>query len=125
LNGRRSAPGDWNALHGDLYGDLVFPLQVVFGLDEPNVDYTGGEFVVVEQRPRAQSRATAAVIPKGHGLVLSTATGRSGRAGAGRALRSAMGSVLFVQADATPWASSSTTRPDRYCWHDGDRAAER
>ena len=46
---------DWNALHRDLYGELVFPLQVVIGLDEPGVDYTGGEFVVVEQRPRAQS----------------------------------------------------------------------
>ena len=68
----RYGPGDWNALHRDLYGELVFPLQVVIGLDEPGVDYTGGEFVVVEQRPRAQSRATAAVIPQGHGLVFTT-----------------------------------------------------
>ncbi|MEO8692953.1 MAG: 2OG-Fe(II) oxygenase [Acidimicrobiales bacterium] len=65
-------PGDWNALHRDLYGDLVFPLQVVIGLDDPTVDYTGGEFVVVEQRPRAQSRATATVLPRGHGLVFTT-----------------------------------------------------
>ncbi len=48
----RYRPGDWNALHRDLYGDLVFPLQVVLGLDEPGADYEGGEFVVVEQRPR-------------------------------------------------------------------------
>jgi hypothetical protein len=68
----RYGPGDWNALHRDLYGDLVFPLQVVIGLDQPGVDYTGGEFVVVEQRPRAQSRATASVIPQGHGLVFTT-----------------------------------------------------
>jgi hypothetical protein len=68
----RYGPGDWNALHRDLYGDLVFPLQVVIGLDEPGVDYTGGEFVVVEQRPRAQSRATVTTIPRGHGLVWST-----------------------------------------------------
>jgi hypothetical protein len=68
----RYGPGDWNALHRDLYGDLVFPLQVVIGLDEPGVDYTGGEFVVVEQRPRAQSRATTIVIPQGHGLVFTT-----------------------------------------------------
>lgn len=68
----RYGAGDWNALHRDLYGDLVFPLQVVVGLDEPGVDYTGGEFVVVEQRPRAQSRATTAVIPMGHGLVFTT-----------------------------------------------------
>lgn len=68
----RYGPGDWNALHRDLYGELVFPLQVVVGLDEPDVDYTGGELVVVEQRPRAQSRATATRIPKGHALVLTT-----------------------------------------------------
>jgi hypothetical protein len=68
----RYGPGDWNALHRDLYGDLVFPLQVVVGLDEPVADYTGGEFVVVEQRARAQSRATSIVIPRGHGLVFTT-----------------------------------------------------
>ncbi len=68
----RYGPGGWNALHRDLYGDLAFPMQVVIGLDEPDVDYTGGEFVVVEQRPRAQSRATAAAIPRGHGLVVTT-----------------------------------------------------
>ena len=68
----RYGPGDWNALHRDLYGELVFPLQVVIGLDEPGLDYTGGEFVVVEQRPRAQSRATASSIRRGHGLVFTT-----------------------------------------------------
>jgi uncharacterized protein len=68
----RYGPGDWNALHRDLYGELVFPLQVVVGLDEPGVDYTGGEFVVVEQRPRAQSRATATTIGRGHALVFTT-----------------------------------------------------
>ena len=68
----RYGPGDWNALHRDLYGDLVFPLQVVVGLDEPGDDFTGGEFVVVEQRPRAQSRATATTIPRGHAVVFTT-----------------------------------------------------
>ena len=68
----RYGPGDWNALHRDLYGELVFPLQVVIGLDRPGDDYTGGEFVVVEQRPRAQSRATAFAIPRGHGLAFAT-----------------------------------------------------
>lgn len=68
----RYGAGDWNALHRDLYGELVFPLQVVVGLDEPGVDYTGGEFVVVEQRPRAQSRATVTTIPQGHALVFTT-----------------------------------------------------
>ena len=68
----RYGPSDWNALHRDLYGDLVFPLQVVIGLDCPERDYTGGEFVVVEQRPRAQSRATTRTIPLGHGIVFTT-----------------------------------------------------
>jgi uncharacterized protein len=68
----RYGPGDWNALHRDLYGDLVFPLQVVIGLDRPGDAYSGGEFIVVEQRPRAQSRATASTIPQGHGLAFTT-----------------------------------------------------
>jgi uncharacterized protein len=68
----RYGPGDWNALHRDLYGDLVFPLQVIVGLDEPGVDHDGGEVVIVEQRPRAQSRATATVLGQGRALVLTT-----------------------------------------------------
>jgi hypothetical protein len=64
--------GDWNALHRDLYGDLVFPLQVVINLSEPGVDHTGGEFLLVEQRPRAQSRGTAMQLPCGHGFVFTT-----------------------------------------------------
>jgi hypothetical protein len=64
--------GDWNALHRDLYGALVFPLQVVINLTRPGVDHSGGEFLLYEQRPRAQSRATATVIPHGHGLVFTT-----------------------------------------------------
>ncbi|RMI27780.1 2OG-Fe(II) oxygenase [Nocardia stercoris] len=64
--------GDWNALHRDLYGDSIFPLQVVIGLNRPEADYTGGEFLLVEQRPRAQSRGTATVIPHGHGFVFTT-----------------------------------------------------
>jgi hypothetical protein len=64
--------GDWNALHRDLYGDLVFPLQVVVGLDRPGVDYEGGEFLLVEQRPRAQSRATVTSLPQGQGLIFTT-----------------------------------------------------
>src|SRR6201999_1346588 len=55
----RYGPGDWNALHRDLFGELIFPLQVVVGLDEYGSDYTGGEFLLVEQRPRAQSRGTS------------------------------------------------------------------
>jgi uncharacterized protein len=68
----RYREGDWNALHRDLYGDLVFPLQVVVNLNDPGVDHTGGEFLLYEQRPRAQSRATATLIPHGHGLAFTT-----------------------------------------------------
>jgi uncharacterized protein len=68
----RYGAGDWNALHRDLYGDKVFPLQVVINLDRPGEDHTGGEFLLVEQRPRAQSRGTAVSIPRGHGLVFTT-----------------------------------------------------
>ncbi|WP_368861166.1 2OG-Fe(II) oxygenase [Frankia sp. AgB32] len=64
--------GDWNALHQDLYGDLVFPLQVVIGLDAPGSDYAGGEFLLVEQRARAQSRGTALALPRGHALLFTT-----------------------------------------------------
>jgi hypothetical protein len=68
----RYGPGDWNALHRDLFGDRVFPLQVVIGLDEQGTDYTGGEFLLVEQRPRAQSRGTTTVLQQGRGLIFTT-----------------------------------------------------
>jgi hypothetical protein len=53
----RYGEGDWNALHQDLYGEVFFPFQVLCVLSEPGVDFEGGEFVLMEQRPRAQSRA--------------------------------------------------------------------
>ena len=57
----RYGPGDYNCLHQDLYGDLVFPLQAAFLLSDPDKDFTGGEFVLTEQRPRMQSRVN--VVP--------------------------------------------------------------
>lgn len=68
----RYGPGDPNALHRDLFGDMIFPLQVVIGLDEPGRDYTGGEFLTVEQSPRARSRGSATLLPHGHGLIFTT-----------------------------------------------------
>ncbi|MFV0494053.1 2OG-Fe(II) oxygenase [Mycobacterium sp.] len=68
----RYRAGDWNALHRDLYGNLVFPLQVVINLSDPGVDHRGGEFLLVEQRPRAQSRGSAYSIPQGHGYLFAT-----------------------------------------------------
>ena len=64
--------GGYNCLHQDIYGDVAFPLQVVFALGRPGVDYTGGEFLLVEQRPRAQSRGHAMAIDQGAGVVFST-----------------------------------------------------
>jgi hypothetical protein len=68
----RYRTGGWNALHRDIFGEMVFPLQVVINLNAPGEDHTGGEFLLVEQRPRAQSRGTATLIPQGHGLVFTT-----------------------------------------------------
>ena len=68
----RYGADDWNALHRDLYGDLVFPLQVVINLSDSGTEYTGGEFMLVEQRARAQSRGTATQLPQGHGYLFTT-----------------------------------------------------
>ena len=68
----RYGSGDWNALHRDVFGDLLFPLQVVIGLDIPGADFTGGEFIMTEQRPRAQSRGSSTTLPQGHGLIFTT-----------------------------------------------------
>jgi uncharacterized protein len=68
----RYGEGDWNALHQDLYGDVFFPFQAVTVLSEPGVDYEGGEFVLLEQRPRAQSRAHVVVPPRGAFVIFPT-----------------------------------------------------
>jgi uncharacterized protein len=68
----RYGTDDWNALHRDLYGDLVFPLQVVINLSDPETEFTGGEFILVEQRARDQSRCTATQLPQGHGYLFTT-----------------------------------------------------
>jgi hypothetical protein len=62
-------PGDYNCLHQDLYGEHVFPLQVAFLLSQPGADFTGGEFVLTEQRPRMQSRAEVVPLVQGEGVI--------------------------------------------------------
>jgi hypothetical protein len=68
----RYREGDWNALHQDLYGDVYFPFQILTILSEPGVDFDGGEFVLLEQRPRAQSRAHVLKPPRGAFVIFPT-----------------------------------------------------
>jgi hypothetical protein len=67
----RYGAGDYNCLHRDLYGPLVFPLQVAILLSEPREDFTGGEFVLTEQRPRLQSRAEVVPLAQGDAVVFA------------------------------------------------------
>jgi hypothetical protein len=66
-------PDDYNCLHRDLYGEHVFPLQMAILLDQPGDDFTGGEFVMTEQRPRMQTRAMVLPLRKGDAAVFAVA----------------------------------------------------
>lgn len=65
----RYEEGDWNALHQDLYGEHVFPLQAAILLSEPQEDFTGGEFVLAEQRPRMQSLTEVVPLRRGDAVI--------------------------------------------------------
>jgi hypothetical protein len=68
----RYRAGDYNCLHQDIYGEIVFPFQVIFSLSAPGEDFTGGELMLVEQRPRAQSVGHSLTINKGEAVVITT-----------------------------------------------------
>ncbi|WP_428490099.1 2OG-Fe(II) oxygenase [Rhodopila sp.] len=65
----RYGAGGFNCLHQDIYGELVFPLQVTVLLSEPGADFSGGEFIMVEQRPRAQSRPMVVALRQGEAVI--------------------------------------------------------
>ena len=65
----RYETGDWNALHQDVYGEHVFPLQIAILLSAPGADFTGGELVLAEQRPRMQSRAEVVTLALGEAVI--------------------------------------------------------
>lgn len=67
----RYGPGDYNCLHQDLYGEHVFPLQVAVLLSAPETDFSGGEFILTEQRPRRQSRAAVVPLRQGDAVVFA------------------------------------------------------
>ena len=67
----RYGRGDYNCLHRDLYGDLVFPLQAAILLSEPGRDFEGGEFMLVEQRPRMQSRGEVVPLRQGDAVIFA------------------------------------------------------
>ena len=67
----RYGPGDYNALHQDVYGEHLFPLQVAILLAEPGEDFEGGEFVLAEQRPRMQTRVEVVPLRRGDGVAFA------------------------------------------------------
>ncbi|MCG8505161.1 MAG: 2OG-Fe(II) oxygenase [Sphingomonadales bacterium] len=68
----RYGPGDYNRLHQDLYGEVVFPIQVAIALSRPGEDFTGGEIVLTEQRPRMQSQAHVLTPAQGEAVIFTT-----------------------------------------------------
>ena len=67
----RYGAGDYNCLHQDVYGEHLFPMQITFLLSEPERDFTGGEFALVEQRPRMQSRVMVVPLRLGDGVIFA------------------------------------------------------
>jgi uncharacterized protein len=110
----RYREGDHNCLHQDLYGEVYFPFQVVIALSAAGEEYSGGELVLVEQQPRAQSIARVVPLAQGDGAVIATRY-RLGRNARGRTFRANIrhGVSAVRSASGSRWASSLTMRFDR------------
>ena len=110
----RYEAGDWNALHQDVYGEQLFPLQAAILLSRPGEDFAGGEFVLAEQRPRMQSRPEVVPLAQGDAVVFPVRERPvEGRRGWHRVTHAARRQPASAPAFASPSASSSTTPPDR------------
>jgi hypothetical protein len=109
----RYGPGGYNRLHQDRYGEIAFPLQAAIGLGEPDRDYTGGEFLLVEQRARMQSRGVSIALARGCVLLFASndrpVPGRraSARKGAVRSAASARKGAVRSAASAREGAVRS------------------
>jgi hypothetical protein len=102
--------GDYNCLHQDVYGELVFPLQVAFLLSRPGEDFSGGEFVLTEQRPRMQSRAEGVPLSRGEGVIFPVHHRPvQGTRGVYRVNMRPRGQSLAFRPGVTRSGSSSTT----------------
>lgn len=108
----RYRAGDYNCLHQDLYGEVAFPFQVVCFLSEPGRDYKGGEFLLVEQAPRAQAMGRALRLRQGDGLVITTrhrpVQGKRGY----YKVNVRHGVSPVTEGSGGRWGSSFTTRSD-------------
>jgi hypothetical protein len=106
-------PGDFNCLHQDIYGELAFPLQIAILLSEPKSDFTGGEFVLTEQRPRMQSRVEVVPLRKGDAVAFAVGQGDEGQLS--RQSPARRKTLVAREGEATRvwrrWASARVTPP--------------
>ena len=116
-------PGDYNCLHQDLYGEHVFPLQVAILLSEPGAGFTGGEFVLTEQRPACNPASKSSPCARAKPSSFPSTTAPCRAPAAPTASPSATASAAYAPDGATRSASSSTTRPDH--GPDGSASATR